>query len=46
MEGRGLFCAVCGDLKHVKNASNHRKIGSASTSSKHIFPFWNEMAKG
>ena len=30
MEGKGLFCAACGDLEHVRNASKRRKLGSTS----------------
>ena len=50
MEGRGLFCAACGDLERVRNASNRRKLGSTNTSSRRIYPLWksllmNEMMK-
>ena len=36
LEGRGLFCAACGDLKRIRNASKQRKLGSTSPSSRHI----------
>ena len=36
IEGRGLFCAACGDLKRNRNASKRRKLGSTRTSSRHI----------
>ena len=50
MEGRGLFCAACGDLERVRNAFKRRKLGSTSVSSRRIYPLWkslliNEMMK-
>ena len=41
MEGRGLFCAACGDLEHVRNVSKQRKLGNISTSSRRYIPYEN-----